>query len=273
LDHKQVLAESYISYNYKHEFGWCGVVFLHTLQNVNSLRCIKLVYLAILFIIFVNPAFANIAELCNVPKKLTFTSIDHPKVRSEIQPLISHVYKKLGIDVEYLITASGRDLKLISEGQVLGGAVYSEDVIDNLAGAINIHPPLVKVSNMLLCNKEVVCRESILSNATLDKPIAVSRALSSAFLKRYSDFDKNNLLIVSEMKKVIESIRSGRVAYGIYPISDHTIGGLEEIPFDLNSDFLYSVSSFHIISSELQCLEPMVEQVLADTLLSPQGWF
>ncbi len=254
--------------NYKHESGCCDAVFSFTLENVSIYRLFFVIFVALFSNLLASPALADIAEACDVPKKLTFSTIAHPKVKSEIQPLIKSVYKKLGIEVDFVITASLRDLKLIANGELMGAAVFSEDIIKGMDGIIKVHPPLVTASNMLLCRKGLPCTESVITEFSEDKPIAVSRAMSDVFTQHYPDFDKNNLLVTNEMKNVINLIEFNRVDYGFYPISDHTKGGLQELPTNLDSEFLYAVSSYHVISSELACLEPMIEQVLADTLLA-----
>jgi hypothetical protein len=217
---------------------------------------------------FANSSSASIAELCELPDKLTFTSIAHPVVKSQIQPLIKDVYKSIGIDVNFIVTASKRDLRLISNGEVMGAAIFSEDVFQGISGINKVYPALLQASNMLLCRKGLPCTEEELNNYQYDKPIAISRAMSDAFLKRYPNVDKSHLLITNEMKNVLNLLRYKRVDYGIYPISDHTKDGLKELPTFVDSEFLYSVSSYHIISSELSCIQPMVEQVLADALLA-----
>ena len=255
--------------NYKHESGCCDAVFSFTLEIVKLFSRIPLIFVA-LCSMFSSFVLADIAEICNVPKKLTFTSIAHPKVQNEIQPLIADVYKALGIEVEFVVIASLRDLKLLSSGQVMGAAIYSEDIIEGLDGIIKLQPAILTTSNMLLCKKGVPCLEQQLFNYEGDKPVAVSRAMSGAFLKQYPDFDKEHLLITNEMKNVLNLIRFERVDYGIYPVSDHTKGGLNELPSYLDSEFLYSVSSYHIISSDLACLKSDIEQVLADKLVAAQ---
>lgn len=248
--------------------GCCDAVFSFKLKSVKRISCIPLVVIALFSSFLASPALASIAEICNVPKKLTFTSFAHPKVQSEVQPLISSVYKQLGIDIEFVVTASLRDLKLISTGELMGAAIFSEDIIDGMEGIIKIRPALLSTSNMLVCRKGLACSENQVMNFSGDKPLAISRAMSGAFQKHYSDFAKGNLLITNEMKNVLNLIKYNRVDRGIYPISDHTKGGLKELPSSLDSEFLYSVSSYHIISSQLACLQPMVEQVLADALLA-----
>lgn len=257
-----------INGNYKHESGCCDVVFSNTLEIVKVFSCIPVVFTALFCSFFSSFALADIAEICNVPKKLTFTSIAHPKVQNEIQPFLVDVYQELGIELEFVVTASLRDLKLLSSGQVMGAAVYSEDIIDGLEGIIKLHPAIVTTSNMLLCKKGIECSEQKVLFYDSEKQLAVSRAMSGAYLKHYPDFEEKNLLITNEMKNVLNLIRFERADYGVYPISDHTKGGLNELPSYVDSEFLYSVSSFHIISSDLACLKPDIEQVLADKLLA-----
>ena len=259
-----------IKSNYKHESGCCDAVFSFTLEFVKLISRIPLIFVAFLSSIFSSPVLADIAEICNVPKKLTFTSIAHPKVQNEVQPFIASVYKQLGIEVEFVVIASLRDLKLLSNGQVMGAAIYSEDIIEGLEGIIKVQPALLTTSNMLLCKKDSTCSENNILEYEGEKPIAVSRAMSGAFLKHYPDFSEEHLLITNEMKNVLNLIRFNRVDYGIYPISDHTKGGLNELPSYVDSEFLYSVSSYHIISSDLACMKSDIEQVLADKLLAMQ---
>lgn len=248
--------------------GCCDAVFSFKLKYVNKVSRIPLVVIALFSSLLASPALADIAEICNVPKKLTFTSFSHPKVQSEVQPLISRVYKKLGIDVEFVVTASMRDLKLIASGELMGAAIFSEDIIDGMEGIIKIRPALLSTSNMLICRKGLPCSESEVTDFSGDKPLAISRAMSGAFKKYYRDFNNEHLIITNEMKNVLNLIKYNRIDRGIYPISDHTKGGLQELPSSVDSEFLYSVSSYHIISSQLVCLQPMVEQVLADELLA-----
>lgn len=231
---------------------------------------ISLILVVIFSSVLSSPVLADLAEICNVPNKLTFTSIAHPKVQNEVQPFITDVYKQLGIEVEFVVIASLRDLKLLSDGKVMGAAIYSEDIVEGLEGIIKLQPALLKASNMLLCKKGIECSENTLLHYDNDKPVAISRAMSGAFLKSYPDFDEKHLTITREMKNTLNLIRAGRVDYSIYPISDHTKGGLNELPSYVNSEFLYSVSSYHIISSELACLKSDIEQVLADKLVAAE---
>ena len=235
---------------------------------MKRISCIPLVVIALFSSLLASPVLADIAEICNVPKKLTFTSFSHPKVQSEVQPLITRVYKKLGIDIEFVVTASMRDLKLIAGGELMGAAIFSEDIIDGMEGIIKIRPVLLSTSNMLICRKGIACSESEVTEFSDDKPLAISRAMSGAFQNHYPNFDKQNLIITNEMKNVLNLIKYNRIDRGIYPISDHTKGGLQELPSSVDSEFLYSVSSYHIVSSKLACLQPMVEQVLSDELLA-----
>lgn len=248
--------------------GCCGLVFSFTIKNVKLSRFYSLIVFALFSSLLASPALANIAEICNVPKKLTFSSIAHPKVKAQVQPLIKSVYQQLGIDVDFVVTASMRDLKLISNGKLKGAAVFSEDIIAELEGIERIEPAILTTSNMLVCRKGLPCSERDIAHYAAEKSIAVSTAMSEAFLKQYPEVKKEQLVITKEMKNVLNMIKYQRLDYGIYPISDHTKGGLSELPKYVDSEFLYQVASYHIIHSGLSCIQPMVEQVLADRLLA-----
>lgn len=203
---------------------------------------------------------------CPIPKKLTFSSLRHPQIQSEIQPLLERVYAKLGIELEFVVTTSYRDLMLVANNQLMGSAAFAGDIISTMPGILAVQPPLRNMSYVLLCKKGVRCDETILNNTTNPKAIVVSTAMSKGVLKRYPQLNLRQMVLTNEVHKVTQFLKQGRVDYGIYPISDRHNGGLLELPQNLNYSILYDLKSFHVISRQISCLLPKIEVALREEL-------
>lgn len=207
-------------------------------------------------------------EACKVPPKVTFSSIEHPKVQNFIQPLIADVYGKVGIKTEFLIVSSYRDLMLVANKQLMGSVVFAEDIIDIIPELIKVNPPISKMSYVLLCSKEARCDSAVLTADNSDAKIVTTNAMAKSLSRRYPGLNQQRLLPTSEMKNVMSFIRKERVSYGVYPISDRTKGGLGELPPDLNHAILYDIDSYHVLNKDYACLLPLIEPVLESALLA-----
>lgn len=197
-------------------------------------------------------------ESCPLPDKLTFSSFKHPKVQQSIQPLLVQAYKGLGIEVEFIVTSSYRDLLLVSDYVISGSSIFAEDIIDTLPDVIKVQPSLIKVAYILLCNQGVRCENDILIERSDQHWVAVSTAMSKGLKRHYPHLPLENLFITTEVKNIISALKKKRVDYGLYPISAIELGGLKEIPEGLNYSVLYEINSYHVINKELMCLQPQI---------------
>ena len=202
---------------------------------------------------------------CPVPKKLTFSSLRHPQIQSEIQPLLERVYAKLGIELEFVVTTSYRDLMLVANNQLMGSAAFADDIISTMPGILAVEPPLRNMSYVLLCHKDLACDESIF-DAQPKNLIAASNAMSKTILNRFPQLSPKQMVPTREVIGVLRMLEENRVDYGIYPISDRHNGGLLELPQNLNYSILYDLKSFHVISRQISCLLPKIEVAMREEL-------
>lgn len=234
------------------------------------MKLFNALFLSCSLTLFCSLLFASPMEQggnCRIPPKVTFSSIEHPKVQSYIQPLIADVYKNIGIRTEFLIVSSYRDLMLVANNQLMGSVVFAEDIIDTIPDLIKVNPPISMMSYVLLCKKGLICDKTIVTSERNDVQIVTTNAMAKSLARRYSELNKRRLLPTSEMKNVMSFIRKDRVNYGVYPISDRTKGGLSELPPDLNYSILYDINSYHVINKDYACLLPLIESALESALL------
>ncbi|GAB2998840.1 hypothetical protein [Psychrosphaera aestuarii] len=208
----------------------------------------------------------DVGVSCPVPKQLVFSSLRHPKIQKDIQPVLKRAYKRLGIEVDFVVTSSYRDLLLVSENKLMGSAAFAEDIIDTVPNVLPVYPPLTAMSYVLLCQKGVVCDSSIFNNSDNPEAIVVSTAMSKGLKDHYPQIRDDRLTTTNEVKNVIRYLKENRVNYGIYPISDKTKGGLKEIPPNVNYSILYDLQTFHVISKQISCLLPKIEFALREEL-------
>lgn len=208
----------------------------------------------------------DIGVSCPVPKQLVFSSLRHPKIQKDIQPLLQRAYRQLGIEVNFIVTSSYRDLLLVSENRLMGSAAFAEDIIDKVPNLVPVNPPLTAMSYVLLCRKGLVCDSSIFNNSDNPEAIVVSTAMSKGLKEHYPQIRFDRVTITNEVKNVLKYLREGRVNYGVYPISDKTKGGLREIPSSVNYSILYDLQTFHVISQQISCLLPKIEFALREEL-------
>lgn len=203
---------------------------------------------------------------CDLSEPVLLSSIHHPKIQSFYQPLLKRVYADIGVNVDFVITTSYRDLMLVEHQSLSGSVAFAEDIIDTIPGVIKVRPALANTSYMLLCNPGKYCDPSILMNRKQDHVFAVSNAMSKTLVTRFPQTDTKNMVVTSDISKVMQLMHEGRVDYGVYPVSDRSRGGTSEIPVEFNYVPLYDIPTYHVIGPKLLCLLPKLEVSLGRAL-------
>lgn len=223
-----------------------------------------LVAVALLF--FAGKLRSALEKGCEIPKKLQFSTVNHPQVQGMVQPLLVAAYKDLGIEVEFVVASSMRDLMLVSENQLMGSAIFTDDIILQIPNVIRIYPKLTNITYILLCRAGVVCDAQAILGDAVDSQVAISKAMSRALLHRYPNVSEGRLLITNDVKNVITLLAKERVDFGLYPISETTGRGIDDLPTGFQYVRLFENPSYHILNEKYACIKPKLEKILPQKL-------
>ena len=245
--------------------GFVSSFSLPVLRLVSGLRAVVVLISTVSFSLYAEELEQTKGQ-CDLSQPVMLSSINHPKIQQYFEPLIKKTYADIGVNVDFVVTSSYRDLMLVNREALSGSVAFAEDIIDTIPGLIKVAPPLSIMSYMLVCKKGKPCNLEQLHKLIEVGGLAVTNAMSMGVVTNFPQIDKDNLVIVSKMGQVLSMLSEGRVDYGVYPVSDRSKGGTEEIPVEFNYEPMYDIATYHVINNNLLCLLPKIEASLSQNL-------
>jgi hypothetical protein len=211
-------------------------------------------------------SFSVIGQGSVKPKKMTFSYVNHPVILAELIPIVRQAYATLGIETQFVEQPSDRNLRAIKKGLVDGDVVFSSLLVKNYPELLLIEPPLVRSIFLLLCQPQLPCNKTILSDPT--KLIASTGASQNGLMQTFGKQLKVHFYLINNLAIIPQLITEKRFDYGVYVMNATQ---LEQVnPNDFHYSELFRSDSFHILHPKYAFLKADVEGALRQVMAKSQ---
>ncbi|WP_218419779.1 hypothetical protein [Alteromonas lipotrueae] len=140
--------------------------------------------------------------------------VGHPRVVTHYNNIIARTYSKLGITVEFIEVGGERGLRLLDAGVTDADTVRYELATNDFSNFFVVRPVIVKGATILLCMRNSLCENSVLSNPNI--VIAATKRFHINIEE--SDIDiAANLREYDRFDQVVNLLVSGRYNYALLP--------------------------------------------------------
>ncbi|TRY33695.1 hypothetical protein [Aliiglaciecola sp. M165] len=191
-----------------------------------------------------------------LPEVITLSYISHPYIENHVLPLMEKVYRDLGIQVEFVLQPSQRNMYLASSGQTDGEVAYSELLVNEHDNLVKVGKSLIASQFILLCHDSVRCSVSVLSED--DVTMLITEASYGGIKSHYGESFEAQPYILSTLSNIPKLIEQKRILYGIYvtTFGDSSLDTYQH----LQKQFLFSTATYHVLNTRLGYLAPLVSE-------------
>lgn len=191
-----------------------------------------------------------------LPEVITLSYISHPFVENQMLPLMEKVYADIGIEVEFVLQPSQRNMYLASSGQTDGEVAYSELLINEHNNLVKVGESLVDSQFTLLCHDSVQCSVSVLSDSEVT--LLITEASLGGVKHYYAESFEAKPYLISTLSNIPKLIEQKRLLYGIYvtTFGDDSLDTFHH----LQKQYLFSTATYHVLNSRLSYLAPLVSK-------------
>ncbi len=196
------------------------------------------------------------------PARMTFSYVDHPAMVNFIIPVIRDAYQTLGIETDFIAQPSNRNLLLVDKNVVDGDVGYMRIVLDGYANIISIEPPLVSGIYTLLCQPNLPCDPSVLSDP--EQTIVTTSVSKHGLEKGYRVAIRSQFYVVNDLAMIPKFVSSGRFNYAIYPSTATELKLLN--PAELLYVTLFDANLYHVLHKKYAFMAKDISAALKQSL-------
>lgn len=177
-------------------------------------------------------------------------------------PLIREAYQSLGIQTEFIVKPSNRNLLEVADNAVDGDVAHMRIVLNGFDNMLAIEPPLLTGIFTLLCQPELPCDPAVLSDP--QQTIVTTSVSKIALLQGYRVAIRSQFYVVNDLAVIPTLVSSGRFRYAIYPSSAAELKSLN--PQTLRYVQLFSAPLYHVLHKKHALLATDISAALQQTL-------
>lgn len=210
--------------------------------------------LRLMFLVLTIGLSHSINATSLVPESITLSYISHPFIEDNVVPLMQRVYGELGIQVEFVLQPSQRNMYLASTGQTDGEVAYSELLINDHDNLVKVGSSLIDSQFTLLCHDSVKCDVAVLGDREIN--VLITDASHGGMKHHYGNEFLANPYFISTLSSIPKLVEQERLYYGIYVTTKNDLS-LEKY-HHLNRQYLFSTATYHVLNDKLKHLVPLV---------------
>lgn len=193
-------------------------------------------------------------EMPEMPESLTLSHVDHPVANQLLLPLFTKVYGELGINVEFVVQPSMRNMYLASAGITDGDLAYSDLLTRQHKNLLRVGKSLFDSQFILLCHKNVACNQDVIADES--KTVLMTDSSLGGMKLMYSDRLKANIYSVNNLSSIPKIVETGRVLYGIYITT--SLNTNTDYLNNLNSVVMFATPTHHVLNEKYASLIPLI---------------
>lgn len=227
----------------------------------------RILWIFAAILIHYGVSFSAVAQELIKPKKMTFSYVNHPVIVDELIPIVQQAYASLGIETQFVEQPSDRNLRAIKKGLIDGDVVFSRLLVKKYPELLLIEPPLVRSIFLLLCQPQLPCSQSVLSDPK--KLIASTVASQNGLIETFGKQLKVNFYLINNLAVIPQLITEKRFEYGIYVMNATQLEQVNQDDFHYLE--LFRTDSFHILHPKYAFLKADVERALREIMAKSEG--
>lgn len=232
-------------------------------SKISILKRHGLAFLSVLSVLWLPPCLAQE----QMPGAMTVSYVNHPYIIEKLLPVIDGAYASLGIDAEFVLHPSKRNLQVLADGVTDAEAAFSELLIKPYPNLIAIGPSLTQSVFVLVCHKSVPCEQSVLFDNT--QQVVMTDSSRDGLKLTFGARLQAEIYSINSLDRIPQLLDDRRLSYGVYVVSKLE-GALKSHPH-LRMVELYRTHTYHILNDKFAFLADRLGSAISEQLAKRDG--